>query len=71
MKKLAFIIPLLVLFAGCTVIHEPLTGPRVAVVPADVAYYDYYPAAEYYSPYYPSVYVGLGWGWGPAWFPPK
>ena len=67
MKKLAFIIPLVVLLAGCTVIHEHYVGPRVAMEPDDAVasdyydYYDYYPGASYYSPYaYPSMWAGLG-----------
>jgi len=50
MKKLLIILPLIALIAGCVVIDERYSGPRVRIEPDD-SYYDYSPG--YYNDYYP------------------
>ena len=74
MKKFVIILPLVMLIAGCVVIDERYTGPRVKVEPDERdAYYEYYPSyygsySGYYDPfYYPYSWIGLSW-WNPFWY---
>ncbi|MGD2295655.1 MAG: hypothetical protein PVF22_07440 [Candidatus Aminicenantes bacterium] len=67
MKKIIFVLALMVLVTSCTVIDPQYTGKRIRVEPRE--YYDETPYyRSYYSPYY-SSYMWSGWygWWSPYW----
>jgi hypothetical protein len=77
MKKLIFLVPIIILIVGCTSIEKMYTGKRIAVEPEyydeDPGYEYYEPYPYYYSPYFsagffsPYSWMGLGW-WNPFYY---